>query len=86
MPIIEKTLSTRVNLDIEGNQHEVIDARERIVMRYAYDMLSTRIHQASMEAGQRWMLNDVVALLSAIHHHQHGSSNGYGIAPRPIGF
>src|SRR4029077_383075 len=25
-----------------------------------YDMLGTRIHQASMEAGERWMLNDVV--------------------------
>ena len=28
-------------------------------MRYDYDMLGTRIHQASMEAGERWMLNDV---------------------------
>ena len=31
----------------------------RIVMRYDYDMLGNRIHQASMEAGERWMLNDV---------------------------
>ncbi len=31
----------------------------RIVMRYAYDMLGNRIHQLSMEAGARWMLNDV---------------------------
>ena len=46
-------------LDIEGNQREVIDALDRIVMRYDYDMLGTRIHQASMEAGERWMLNDV---------------------------
>ena len=28
-------------------------------MRYDYDMLGSRIHQASMEAGERWMLNDV---------------------------
>ena len=28
-------------------------------MRYAYDMLGNRIHQLSMEAGARWMLNDV---------------------------
>ena len=28
-------------------------------MRYDYDMLGNRIHQASMEAGERWMLNDV---------------------------
>ena len=32
---------------------------QRIVMRYAYDMLGNRIHQLSMEAGARWMLNDV---------------------------
>jgi RHS repeat-associated protein len=49
---------TRIVLDIEGNQREVIDARNRIVMRYDYDMLGTPIHQASMEAGERWTLND----------------------------
>ena len=46
-------------LDIEGNQRAVIDALDRVVMRYDYDMVGTRIHQASMEAGERWMLNDV---------------------------
>jgi RHS repeat-associated protein len=56
---IEEQYFTRVIFDIEGNQREVIDARGRIVMRYDYDMLSNRIRQASMEAGQRWMLNDV---------------------------
>jgi RHS repeat-associated protein len=57
--IIEEKYRTRVVLDIEGNQREVIDAKERIVMRYDYDMLGTSIHQASMEAGERWMLNNV---------------------------
>ena len=57
--IVEEKYPTRVELDIEGNQREVIDAKDRIVMRNDYDMLSTRIHQASMEAGDRWMLNDV---------------------------
>jgi RHS repeat-associated protein len=50
--------ATRLTLDIEGNQRDVIDAKSRVVMRYDYDMLGTRIHQASMEAGERWMLND----------------------------
>ena len=50
---------TRVKLDIEGNQREVLDAKNRIVMRYDYDMIGNCIHQASMEAGERWMLNDV---------------------------
>jgi RHS repeat-associated protein len=50
---------TRTVLDIEGNPREVIDALDRVVMRYDYDMLGTRLHQASMEAGERWMLTDV---------------------------
>ncbi|GCE06808.1 SpvB/TcaC N-terminal domain-containing protein [Dictyobacter aurantiacus] len=57
--VSEEKYSTRTNLDIEGDQREVIDARERVVMRYDYDMLSKGIHQSSMEAGARWMLNDV---------------------------
>jgi RHS repeat-associated protein len=63
----EAKFCTRVELDIEGNRRSVRDAIEqngdaqgRIVMRYDYDLLGNRIHQASMEAGERWMLNDVV--------------------------
>jgi len=51
---------TRVELDIEGNQRSVMDARGRTVMSYDYDLLSARIHQVSMDAGERWMLNDVM--------------------------
>jgi RHS repeat-associated protein len=50
---------TSIVLDIEGNQREVIDAKDRVVMRYNYDMLSNTIHQASMEAGERWMLDNI---------------------------
>ena len=56
----DKFYKTRVVLDIEGNQRQVIDAKDRIVMRYDYDMLGNKIHQASMEAGERWTLNDVI--------------------------
>jgi len=62
----EEKYPTRVELDIEGKQREVRDAvvqagdpLGRIVMRYDYDMLGHRIHQTSMEAGERWMLSDV---------------------------
>jgi RHS repeat-associated protein len=58
-PPTEEFYRTRVIFDIEGNQREVIDAKDRVVMRYDYDMLGNRIHQASMEAGERWMLNDI---------------------------
>jgi len=56
---VEEFYTTRVILDIEGNQREVIDAKDRMVMRYDYDLLGHRVHQASQEAGERWMLNDV---------------------------
>jgi RHS repeat-associated protein len=65
-PPVEEFHRTRVILDIEGNQRAVRDAivqngdqQGRVVMRHDYDMLGNRIHQASMEAGERWMLNDV---------------------------
>ncbi len=55
----EKAYRTRLILDITGRQREVIDAKDRIVMRYDYDLLGNRVHQTSMEAGERWMLSDV---------------------------
>lgn len=70
-PPSEEHHFTRVIFDIEGNQREVIDAKGRIVMRYDYSIAgpeqdengestnTNQIHQASMEAGERWMLNDV---------------------------
>jgi RHS repeat-associated protein len=57
--VVEDQYATRIELDIEGNQRAVTDAKDRKVMTYDYDMLSAKIHQASMEAGERWMLNDV---------------------------
>jgi len=57
---------SRADIDIEGNQRVIRDASVqdgdrlgRIVMRCAYDMLGNRICQQSMDAGERWVLNDV---------------------------
>ena len=52
--------ATRVELDIEGNQRSVTDALGRKIMTYDYDMLGTNVHQNSADAGERWMLNNVV--------------------------
>jgi hypothetical protein len=59
--------TSRGELDIQGNQRSVSDTPlgglnnpTRTVMRYEYDMIGSRIHQACMEAGERWMLNDVM--------------------------
>jgi RHS repeat-associated protein len=57
--IVEEDYATRLELDIEGHQRSVTDALGRKVMTYAYDMLGHQIHQASMEAGARWILHDV---------------------------
>ncbi|KAH0545319.1 hypothetical protein FGG08_000618 [Glutinoglossum americanum] len=48
----------QVVFDMEGNHRTAIDAKNRAVMRYDYDMLGNRIHHASMEAGERWILGD----------------------------
>jgi RHS repeat-associated protein len=56
---------SRVELDTQGNQRAVrdaivqlLDAQGRVVMRSDFEMLRNRIHQASMDSGERWILND----------------------------
>ncbi len=56
---VDEYYASRVTLDIQGHQHAISDAQKRIVMHYNYNLLGEHIHQASMEAGERWMLNDV---------------------------
>ena len=50
---------TRTELDIQGYQRSITDALNRKVMVYDYGPLGTKIHQSSVDAGDRWMLNDV---------------------------
>ena len=88
----EGSFHTRVELDIEGNQRAVRDAIEqaadplgRVVMRYAYDMLGNRIHQLSIEAGARWMLNDVAGKpIRAWDSRGHNFVTAYDALRRPV--
>jgi RHS repeat-associated protein len=94
----EHSVITRVELDIEGNQRAVRDERklpvnhlptgaieQRIVMRYAYDMLGNRIHQLSMEAGARWMLNDLAGKpICAWDSRGHNFTTTYDALRRPV--
>jgi len=58
---------------------------QRIVMRYAYDMLGNRIHQFSMEAGARWMLGDVAGKpIRAWDSRGHNFTTKYDALRRPI--
>ncbi|MCP3951287.1 MAG: toxin, partial [Desulfobacterales bacterium] len=83
-PPSEEFYETYVLFDIEGNQREIIDAKDRVVMRYDYDMLGNRIHQASMEAGARWMFNDVAGKpLYAWDNRGHRFRNCYDKLQRP---
>ncbi|NEN88687.1 MAG: toxin [Okeania sp. SIO3H1] len=83
---------TRVEFDIEGNERSVRDAivqagdaQGRIVMRYDYDLLANRIHQASMEAGERWMLNNVAGnVIRAWDSRGHTFRTEYDLLRRPL--
>lgn len=89
----DDTLSNRVVLDIEGNERAVRDADQqdadplgRIVMRYDYTMIGTRIHQHSMEAGQLWTLADITEkALRAWDSRGHIRATHYDRLRRPIG-
>ena len=61
--VVDTYFDTRTNLDIENNSRSVSDALGRVVMRYDYNMLSSRICQKSVDAGARWMLNNVAGKL-----------------------
>ena len=94
----EESFATRVELDIEGNQRAVLDERrppvnhrptgpieQRFVMRYAYDMLGNRIYQLSMEAGARWLLNDVAGKpIRAWDSRGHNYTTTYDALRRPV--
>ncbi len=50
----------KVKLDIEGNLQSATDARGNVVMQYKYDMLGNKVYQSSMDAGQRWLLSNIL--------------------------
>ncbi len=51
---------TNIHLDAEGNLRSVTDARGNEVMQYKYDMLGNKVYQRSMDAGQRWLLINIL--------------------------
>ncbi|MDR4505817.1 MAG: hypothetical protein MRK01_13680 [Candidatus Scalindua sp.] len=65
---LDEFYRTKILLDTEGNLREVLDARElpensnkgNPVMQYKYDMLGNLVYQKSMDAGQRWLLVNIL--------------------------
>ncbi len=83
-PPVESHDRTLTTFDIEGNQRSVTDALGRVVMTYDYDMLSTRIHQLSVDAGERWMLNNVLGKpLLGWDSRAHTLKHEYDVLRRP---
>ncbi len=77
---------THVALDIQGNQRSITDALNRIAMVYDYSVPGSRIHTSSMEAGQRWTLNDVTGKpIRAWDSRGHNLRNTYDVLRRPLG-
>jgi hypothetical protein len=77
--------STHVELDIQNNQRSVTDALDRKIMAYDYSMPGQRIHQSSMEAGERWVLNDAAGkAIRAWDSRGHDFSMAYGALRRPV--
>ena len=84
-PVVEEFYLTRAVIDIEGNRWEIVDANGRAIVRFDYDMLGAVIHQASMEASERWMLNDVVGhLLYRWDSREKQTRTTYDLQRRPI--
>jgi RHS repeat-associated protein len=55
----DRKYRTRTVLDIKGNRRAVVDAQGRMVIRCDYDMGGVQLHEASMEAGEHWLLKDI---------------------------
>lgn len=56
----DKLYSIFIKLDIEGNVKEVLDARDNTIMTFKYNILGHRVYQNSMDAGERWVLNNLM--------------------------
>lgn len=76
--------STKIKLDTEGNLRTVTDARGNIVMEYKYDMLGNLVYQNSMDAGQRWLLTNILSKpLRTWDERNHEFQYFYDTAQRP---
>ncbi|OGW17913.1 MAG: hypothetical protein A3G93_02970 [Nitrospinae bacterium RIFCSPLOWO2_12_FULL_45_22] len=75
---------TKVKLDTEGNLRGVTDARGNVVMQHKYDMLGNKVYQNSMDAGQRWLLVNILGNpLRTLDERNHEFQYFYDIVHRP---
>jgi RHS repeat-associated protein len=85
-PPVEGHYRTFVTFDIEGNQRSISDALGRVIMIYDYDMQKARLRQNSVDAGERWILNDATGKpFLGWDSRDHRLQHDYDAARRPIG-
>ncbi|MGA9668343.1 MAG: toxin TcdB middle/C-terminal domain-containing protein, partial [Terracidiphilus sp.] len=78
-------LLTHVALDIQNNQRSETDPLNRQATAYDYNLLSDKIHRASMEAGARWVLNDVLGKpIRGWDSRGHNTRTAYDELRRPL--
>jgi len=84
---------TKVKLDIEGNMRSVTDAREmpengnagNTTIQYKYDMLGNPVYRNSLDAGQRWLLSNILGnQLRTWDERNHEFQYFYDTAHRPL--
>jgi RHS repeat-associated protein len=51
---------TKNTYDIQGNITTITDAKGRVITTQRYNLLNERIHTWNIDAGERWMLSNVV--------------------------
>ena len=82
---LHETYTTRTELDVVGNQRAITDTLGRLVLAYGYSLAGTRIWESSMEAGQRWTLNDVAnKTIRAWDSRGHTFRTEYDALRRPV--
>ena len=78
---------THAAFDIQSRQLSVTDPLQRTVLTAVYDMQGTRLTQASMEAGQRWQLLDVLGkTIRSWDSRGHNGRATFDSLRRPSGF
>ena len=81
---VDEFYHTKVKLDNEGNLRVVTDARGNSLMKYKYDMLGNLVYQNSMDAGQRWLLINILGNpLRTWDERDHEFQYSYDILHRP---
>jgi RHS repeat-associated protein len=71
--------------DTEGNLRSLTDARGNVVIRYKYDMQGATLYQNSTDAGERWMVNDVMGKpVKSFNSRNHVFRHEYDNLHRPV--